>query len=294
MGIQCSLCHSTVDNSFAPSIGRRLDGWPNRDLNVGAIISVAPNLTPFTSLLGVTEQQLKDVLASWGPGKFDAHVILDGKATRPQDGKTGAVLIPAANGLAGVNLHTYNGWGSIPYWNAFVSILEMGGHGTFYDPRLDNEEKFPLAAKNGFGHVQPDDDQVTDKLAALHFYQLALPAPKPPAGSFDRAAAERGELVFNDKARCASCHVPPLFTEPGWNLHTAQEIGIDDFQANRGPENRYRTTPLGGLFARAKGGFYHDGRFATLDDVVAHYNSALELGLTGDESKDLVQYLKSL
>jgi len=293
MGIQCSLCHSTVDDSFAPGIGRRLDGWPNRDLNVGAIISAAPNLEPFTSVLGITEEQFKQVLASWGPGRFDATVILDGKAFRP-DGGTGAVLIPAAFGLAGVNLHTYTGWGSIPYWNAFVGILEMHGQGNFYDPRLDDAEQFPVAAANGFGDVRTADDQVTDKLAALHFYQLALPAPTPPKDSYDHAAAKRGGKVFRGKARCASCHVPPLFTEPGWNLHTPEEIGIDDFQANRGPEQRYRTTPLGGLFAREKGGFYHDGRFATLDDVVAHYDRVHGLALTAEEAKDLVQYLKSL
>ncbi len=293
MGIQCSLCHSTVDDSFAPGIGRRLDGWPNRDLDVGTIISIAPNLDPFTDVLGITEEQFEQVLLAWGPGKFDAHVILDGKGFRP-DGETAAVLIPAAFGLAGVNLHTYNGWGSIPYWNAFVSILEMHGLGNFYDPRLNDAQKFPIAAANGFGNVRTANDQVTGKLAALHFYQLALPAPKPPAGSFDRAAAKRGGEIFRGKARCASCHVPPLFTEPGWNLHTPEEIGIDAFQANRGPENRYRTTPLGGLFARAKGGFYHDGRFPTLEDVVAHYDEVLELPLTSAESGDLVEYLKSL
>jgi hypothetical protein len=293
MGIQCSLCHSIVDDSFAPGIGRRLDGWPNRDLDVGTIISIAPNLQPFTDVLGITEEQLKQVLLAWGPGKFDAHVILDGKGFRP-DGATAAVLIPAAFGLAGVNLHTYNGWGSIPYWNAFVSILEMHGQGNFYDPRLNDAEKFPVAAANGFGNVRTPNDQVTGKLAALHFYQLALPAPKPPAGSFDRASAQRGGQVFRGKARCATCHVPPIFTEPGWNLHTPEEIGIDAFQANRGPEDRYRTTPLGGLFARAKGGFYHDGRFPMLEDVVAHYDGALDLGLTAAESDDLVEYLKSL
>jgi hypothetical protein len=233
------------------------------------------------------------VLTSWGPGKFDASLFLDGKAFRP-DGKTAATVIPPAFGLAGVNLHTFTGWGSVPYWNAFVATLEMHGQGRFYDPRLDDPVQFPVAAGAGFGNVTPEHDRVTPRLAGLQFYQLALPVPEPPRGSFDRGAARRGREIFNDKAKCASCHVPPLYTEPGWNMHTPEEIGIDDFQANRSPDKRYRTTPLLGLFTRAKGGFYHDGRFATLDDVIAHYDSHFSLGLTGPEKADLVQFLKSL
>jgi cytochrome c peroxidase len=87
--------------------------------------------------------------------------------------------------------------------------------------------------------------------------------------------------------------VPPLYTEPGWNRHTATEIGIDDFQAQRSPDVRYRTTPLRGLWTHARGGYYHDGRFATLDDVVAHYD-AQGLGLTPAEKADLVEFLRSL
>jgi hypothetical protein len=293
MGITCALCHSTVDDSFAPGIGNRLDGWPNRDLNVGAIVALSPDLTPFTSLLGVDEATVKTVLNSWGPGKFDAELILDGKAFRP-DGKSAATLLPAAFGLAGVNLHTYTGWGSVTHWNGFVANLEMHGRGTFYDPRLNDAVKFPIAAREGMGNVRNDPDLISAKLPALHFYQLAIPAPRPPAGSFDAGAAARGTQVFNGKAQCARCHVPPLFTEPGWNMHTPEEIGIDDFQAKRSPDERYRTTPLKGLFARSKGGFYHDGRFATYLDVVNHYNSALGLGLTDAEKNDLVEYLKSL
>src|SRR5689334_5470123 len=265
VGIQCALCHSTVDDAFAPGIGHRLDGWPNRDLNVGAIVSLAPNLKPVEALLGVNEATLKKVLAGWGPGKFDAEVFLDGKGFRP-DGKTAAVLIPPAYGLAGVNLHTYTGWGSVTYWNAFVANLEMHGQGNFWDSRLNNASKFPVAAKNKEGNTRSDNDQITAKLGALQFYQLAIPAPKPPDGSFDKAAAERGDALFEGKAKCATCHVPPLYTEPGWNMHTAQEIGIDDFQAGRSPDNAYRTTPLKGLWSHAKNGFYHDGRFATLKD----------------------------
>jgi cytochrome c peroxidase len=88
--------------------------------------------------------------------------------------------------------------------------------------------------------------------------------------------------------------VPPLFTEPGWNMHTPDEIGIDAFQANRAPDLRYRTSPLKGLWSHQKGGFYHDGRFATLLDVVNHYNDFFQLGLTAPEKNDLVEYLKSL
>jgi hypothetical protein len=294
VGFQCALCHSTVDDSILPGIGRRLDGWPNRDLNVGAIIALAPDLTPFTELLQLDDATVRSVLNSWGPGKFDAELILDGKAFRP-DGRSAATVLPAAFGLAGVNAHTYTGWGSVTYWNAFVANLEMHGSGRFFDPRLADEAKFPVAARAGFANVAPSGpDLITPKLADLHFYQLAIPAPQPPVGSFDAVAAERGQIVFNGVAGCARCHVPPLFTEPGWNLHTADEIGIDDFQAKRSPDERYRTTPLRGLFTRAKGGFYHDGRFPTLRDVVDHYAGVLGLALSEADKVNLVEYLKSL
>jgi hypothetical protein len=293
IGIQCALCHSTVDDSIAPGIGKRRDGWANRDLNVGAIIALAPNLTPFTELLQVNEATVRKVLEAWGPGKFDAELSLDGKGFRP-DGKTAATLIPPAFGLAGVNLHTWTGWGSVTHWNAFVANLEMHGKGTFYDPRLNDADKFPVAARAGFANVRNDPDLITSKLAALHVYQLVLEAPTPPASSFDKAAAVRGQELFTGKAKCSTCHVPPLFTEPGWNMHTPEEIGIDDFQANRSPDERYRTSPLKGLFTHTKGGFYHDGRFATLLDVVNHYDDVLSLELSNSEKSDLVEYLKSL
>src|SRR5436309_10498170 len=176
LGIQCALCHSTVDNSFAPGIGRRLDGWPNRDLNVGAIINLSPDLSAFTNALQVDEATVRTVLLSWGPGKFDAALLLDGKAFRP-DGQSAATLIPAAFGLAGVNLHTYTGWGSVPYWNAFVANLEMQGIGNFDDERLANAQQFPVAARAGFAHVGHARDLITPKLPALHMYQLSLPVP---------------------------------------------------------------------------------------------------------------------
>jgi cytochrome c peroxidase len=203
-------------------------------------------------------------------------------------------VLPAAFGLAGVNLHTYSGWGSVTYWNAYVANTQMHGKGTFFDPRLDDEKRFPVSAKHGLGNIRNQPDLVTPKLAALHFYQLSIPAPQPPAGSFDETAARRGEAVFNGAAKCATCHVPPLFTEPGWSMHTAEEIGIDDFQSSRSPDQRYRTTPLRGLFTRQKGGFYHDGRFADLDRVVDHYEEALDLKLNERQQRDLVEYLKSL
>jgi hypothetical protein len=293
MGVQCSLCHSTVDNSFAPGIGHRLDGWPNRDLNIGAIIALAPDLSVVSDLLRVDQPTVRQVLNSWGPGKFDAELFLDGQAFRP-DGQSAATLIPPAFGLAGINLHTYTGWGSVPYWNAFVANLEMHGKGTFFDPRLADPLKFPVAARAGLDNVRTDDDRITPKLAALQFYQLAIPAPPAPPGSFDQAAAERGQALFAGRAQCATCHVPPLYSEPGWAMHTAAEIGIDDFQASRSPDDRYRTTPLKGLWSHAKGGFYHDGRFATLSDVVQHYDRAFNLNLSSQEVRDLVEYLKSL
>jgi hypothetical protein len=305
MGIQCALCHSTVDDSFAPGIGRRLDGWANRDLNVGAIVALSPDLSPFEELLGVDRDTVIAVLNSWGPGKFDAELVLDGKAFNPQQvsngvvtgtNVSGATLIPPAFGLAGVNLHTWTGWGSVPYWNAFVANIEMHGKGNFYDPRLDNAAQFPIAAANGFGDIRNPVDLITPKLPALHAYQLSLLAPRPPDGSFDPEAAARGQALFaaDGKANCASCHVPPLFTEPGWNLHSPTEMGIDSFQADRSPDLMYRTAPLMGLWTHTIGGFYHDGRFATLLDVVNHYDTLFSLGMTDAEKADLVEYLKSL
>jgi hypothetical protein len=282
-----------VDDALAPGIGHRLDGWANRDLDVGTVISLAPDLSPFADLLGVSQDTVRTVTRSWGPGKFDAELIMDGKAFRP-DGKPAATLIPPAFGLAGVNLHTWTGWGSVTQWNALVANLEMGGLGTFQDARLDDAARFPVAARAGLGHRTSAEDRVTPKLPALHQFQLSLLAPAPPEGSFDAAAAGRGGAVFAGKAKCSSCHVPPVFSEPGWNMHAAQELGIDDFQAQRSPDGRYRTAPLRGLWSHQKGGFYHDGRFATLADVVDHYDGTFGLGLTADEKKDLVEYLKSL
>jgi hypothetical protein len=300
MGLQCAFCHSRVDNSFsapglAPGVvGRRLDGWSNQDLDVGAIVALAPNLQPIADLLGVDVATVIKVLTSWGPGKFDAELLLDGKSFRP-DGKSAATLIPPAFGLPGVNLHTWTGaWGTVTYWNALVANLEMHGQGTFFDPRLDDATQFPIAAANNFGHTTHDPDLVTAKLPALHFYQLALPAPKPPAGSFDPAAAARGEKLFSGSAKCSSCHTEPVFSEPGWNLHQGSDVCIDEFEANRAPDHRYRTTPLNGLWTHTKRGFFHDGRFATLLDVVNHYDSCFNLGLNSMQKNDLVEYLKSL
>ena len=293
VGLTCALCHSTVDDSVAPGIGRRLDGWPNRDLNVGAIIAAAPDLSVVAALLQVDQAAVRAVTNSWGPGRFDAELFLDGNPFRP-DGKTAATLIPPAFGLAGMNQHTYTGWGSVPYWNAFVANLEMHGSGTFFDPRLNDAAQFPVAARAGLGNVRTDDDKITATLAPLQFYQLSIPSPTPPAGSFDRGAAARGQALFTGTARCSTCHVAPLFSEPGWAMHTGEEIGIDNFQADRAPDRRYRTTPLKGAWSHAKGGYYHDGRFATLLDVVRHYNQTFSLHLTDVEMNDLVQYLKSL
>jgi hypothetical protein len=258
------------------------------------------------------------VLKSWGPGKFDAELFFDGKAFNPQqitDGVvtgtkvSGATLIPDAFGLAGFNQHTWTGaWGTVTYWNALVATLEMHGKGRFHDPRLNDAARFPVAAANGFADfnkdLSPDDDQVTGKLPGLHFYQLALPAPKPqPGRDFDPAAAQRGDELFSGKARCNTCHVDPLWTEPGWNLHKPEEVGIDSFEADRAPDGLYKTMNLAGIFVRErglfmrpanKGRFYHDGRFATLMDVVNHYDTLLHLGLSTQEKQDVIEYLKSL
>ena len=293
MGIQCAFCHSTVDNSFAPGIGKRLDGWANRDLNVGAIVSLAPNLKPFTDLLGVDVATVKKVLASWGPGRYDAFLNKDGKAFGP-DGRQAGTLIPPAFGLAGVDLATSTGSGSVTYWNAYVGVTQMHGSGTYFDARFSNKDQYPVSAKSGSWNTRDKPDRVTAKLAALHFYQLSIPAPKAPAGSYDKAAFERGKALFNGSAKCATCHVPPLFTEPGHNLHAPSEIGIDAFQADRSATHMYRTAPLAGLWSHQKGGFFHDGRFATLLDVVNHYDGHLKLNLSEANKKDLVEYLKGI
>jgi hypothetical protein len=200
MGIQCALCHSVVDDSFAPGIGRRRDGWANRDLNIGAIIALAPDFSAVTKLLGVDETTVRKVLAAWGPGKFDA-ALLDGKGFRP-DGKTSATLIPAAFGLAGVNLQTFTGWGSVTHWNAFVANLEMHGQGTFLDSRLNDASRFPVAAKAQSGNTRSNPDLITSKLAALHFYQLAIPAPKAlPNPTQPRATTQVSERLKRNRQR---------------------------------------------------------------------------------------------
>jgi len=316
-GVTCAICHSTVDNAFAPGIGHRLDGWPNRDLNVGAIVNLSPDLSAVVDLLNkpnpngpnaLTETDVRNVLKSWGPGKFDAELFLDGKAVNTTTGTSAATLIPPAYGLRGVNLHTWTGWGSITQWNAFVAVLEMHGQGTYTDTRLDDGAKFPVAKANNMGHTTPPagkPDLVSSKLGALEFYELALEPPAPAAGSFDAAAATRGQAVFNGAGKCATCHVQPLFTDAGWNMHTGAEIGIDEFQAQRSPDGKYRTSPLRGLnshdrFTAQKtpvaSGYYHDGRFKTLQEVVDHYAAVPTLGIsfTGTEEADLIEYLKSL
>ncbi|HET8528693.1 MAG TPA: hypothetical protein VFL60_07275 [Gaiellaceae bacterium] len=309
VGITCAVCHSTVDDSFAPGIGHRLDGWPNQDLNVGAIVAAAPNLQPLEDALHVDEATVKQVLLGWGPGFFNAELNLDGKAIGP-DGTphSAATRIPSAFGKDGQNLHTWEGgWGSVTYWNAFVANLEMHGTGNFLDPRLDDAQKFPIAAAAGFGHTKPyvgegvlpapaqaqAPDRVTEALRALDLYQHALPAPTPPPGSFDPAAAKRGKAVFDGPGRCSSCHMGTLGTAPGYNAVKPAQICIDSFAADRGPDGTYTIAPLQSLFTRSKRGFYHDGRFATLLDVVDHYDSCFHLGLSPQQKSDLVQYLKS-
>jgi mono/diheme cytochrome c family protein len=259
VGITCALCHSSVDNSTAQGIGHRLDGWPNLDLNPGAIIALSPALTA----------DQKAVYNSWGPGRYDPRYN--------RDGLNAPVPIPPAYGLAGVSLATATGDGDISYWNAYVAITQMHGHGTFVDPRIGAD-------------IHQTPDLVTPKLPALKAYQVSLPAPPPPAGSFDAAAAARGATVFAGAARCASCHVPPTFTDD--RLHDPSEVGADPTYAQRSATRQYRTTPLRALWQHAP--YFHDGSAATLDDVVAHYESVQQLQLTPQQRADLVEYLKSL
>lgn len=270
VGITCALCHSTVDNSFAPGIGKRLDGWPNHDLNPGAIIALSPALT--------TAQ--KAVYNSWGKGKYDARFNFDGK--------NAPSVIPPAYGLLGVNRITYTGDGSeIAYWNRYVAVTQMHGHGSFTEPRATPPD-----------NVQNPPDSVTALLPALQAYQLSIAAPSPPAGTFDAAAADRGRIVFNGAGQCATCHSGLLFTDANTRLHLPSEV-VTEPEPNGGPSfasrsasKMYRTTPLRGLWQHAP--YFHNGVAATLEAVVDLYNTRKSLNLTSQQKADLVQYLKSL
>jgi mono/diheme cytochrome c family protein len=260
LGVTCALCHSTVDNSVMAGIGRRKDGWPNRDLNVGAIIALSPVLTA----------DKKAVYQSWGPGKYDPRYN--------QDGKNTPLALPPAYGLAQVKNETYTAEGPISYWNAYVAVTQMGGQGNFSDPRLGID-------------VKHSPDMVTSKLPALRAYQHSLPAPPPPSGSFDAAIAERGRVVFD--RTCASCHVGGSGTDNNsGTLHPPADTGVNGAYAARTASKAYRTTPLRALWQHPP--YFHDGSAATLADVVAHYNRARKLGLTAEQQRDLVEYLKSL
>ena len=278
VGVTCALCHSTVDNSLAPGIGRRLDGWPNRTLNVGAIIAMSPALT--------TAQ--KEPFTTWGPGKHDPRFhAFDGKAFVPLNSPTLPVVIPPAYGLRGVEFETFTGDGPISYWNSYVGVGQMGGHGDFIDLRI------PLTID------QPPPDRVTPRLPALLDYQLSLKAPDPPRGSFDNVAAQRGRQLFNGQARCDSCHTPPHFTDVLRSgdrgvplLHSPAETRMEPEYARRSVTGNYRTSPLRGIWQHPP--YFHDGSAADLMAVVNHYDRALALGLSAEQKADLVEYLKSL
>lgn len=269
VGVTCALCHSTVDNSFAPGIGKRQDGWPNRDLNPGAIIALSPALSAATKL----------VYNSWGSGKYDPRFN--------QDGLNGPQVIPPAYGLNGIDSVTSTGDGQdLAYWNRYVGVTQMGGHGSFSDRRT------------GVNVTNGADDLISSKLPALQAYQLSLPAPPPAAGSFDPAAAERGKAVFNGTGMCATCHSGTEFTDANSRLHPPTDVvsepepnGAPSY-ASRSATKQYRTAPLHGLWQHAP--YFHNGSAATLDDVVRVYNTRKSLGLTDNQMADLVQYLKSL
>lgn len=269
VGVTCALCHSTVDDSFAPGIGRRLDGWPNRDLDPGAIIALSPAVSA----------EAKSVYTSWGPGKYDPRFNLDGL--------NGAQVIPPAYGLRGIHRITSTGDGEdVAYWNRYVAVTQMGGHGTFIEPRT------------GVSVVNGNDDLVSARLPALQAYQLSLAAPPAPTGSFDAAAAARGEALFTGVARCSTCHSAPEFTDANERLHSPAEVvsepepaGVPSY-ASRSATKMYRTAPLKGLWQHPP--YFHNGSAATLEDVVAIYDTRMALGLTDAEMADLVEYLKSL
>ena len=262
VGITCALCHSTVDNSAAPGIGRRVDGPANRDLNPGAIIAASP----------AVGDEAKEVYRSWGPGRYDPRFNIDGLNT--------PVLIPPVYGLDGVKKATYTGDGDISYWNRYVGIIQMGGQGVFVDRRIGVK-------------VVRTPDLVHRKMPALREYQLELEPPAPPAGSFDPDKAKAGQGVFHGAAQCASCHIPPLYTDAHrGKLHAPAETGMDPAYAQRTATKKYRTTPLRALWQHPP--YFHDGSAATLADVVEHYDRALKLNLTVTQKEDLVEFLKSL
>ncbi|HEY7237590.1 MAG TPA: c-type cytochrome [Burkholderiales bacterium] len=273
VGFTCALCHSTVDDSFVHGVGKRLDGWPNRDLNVGAIVALSPALA--------ADQATKDVLNSWGPGKYDPRNNFDHQ--------NGPQVIPPAYGLNGIHSITSTGDGSdIAYWNRYVAVTQMGGQGTFSDVRntVFNTDNIPAGGQ----------DLVTSKLPGLQAYQLTLAAPMPPAGSFDPAAAARGQTLFAGIAKCATCHSGPEFTDANTTLHDPSDgapeaTGVPSY-ASRSITKKYRTSPLKGVWQHAP--YFHNGSAATLDDVVSRYNTRMSLGLTPSQMADLVQYLKSL
>ena len=275
VGITCALCHSTVDNSVAPGIGKRLDGWPNRTLNVGAIVALSPTISDKSPFLG------------WGPGKYDPRFhIFDGTNLIQINSPTLPVVIPPAFGLQGVGFETFNGDGPISYWNNYVGVTQMGGHGSFNDPRIGVT-------------VTQTPDLVTPKLPALLQYQLSLPTPAPPPGSFSQAAARRGADLFAGAAGCATCHKPPTLTDvlSGSNprvpfLHDPSEIGTDAAYAARSATGKWRTTPLRALWQHPP--YFHDGSAANLPAVVDYYNAEFSLRLSDRQKADLVEFLKSL
>ena len=290
-GITCALCHSNVDDSFAEGIGNRLDGWANNELNVGAILGFINNAS-LADILKVDQATFNGVVNNWGPGRFAPVLLMDGKVTKP-NGDLATLIIPPAYGLQGVEKETYTGWGEISYWNRFIGVLDMGGLGSFSDPRLNDPNKFPLAVERGLFDVTSTENLINDdKLEALLQYQLSLLSPKPDPSTYNEQAAIRGKIIFEGKANCVSCHAGAAFVDNV--LHTPESIGIDDFEANRSPTGMYRTPPLRGLFAKQSSGFYHDGRFASLNDVVEHYNNHFQLELTSKEKLDLVEYIKAL
>jgi mono/diheme cytochrome c family protein len=276
VGTTCALCHSTVDNSFASGIGRRLDGWPNRDLNAGVILGLSPTLAAF-----------KTEFAAWGPGKYDPrHHAFDGSNLIPLNEPSLPVLIPPAYGLQGVGFETYTGDGPISYWNSYVGISQMGGKGNFSDPRIGLT-------------ITQKPDLITSKLPALRDYQLTLQPPAAPAGSFNAAAARRGERLFHGKAACASCHIPPTYTDVASGpdssvpvLHDPASVGGEPVYASRSATKQYRATPLRGAWQHPP--YFHDGSAATLLAVVNRYDQLFRLNLSAQQKADLVEFLKSL
>ena len=293
MGIQCASATRPSTIRSRPASASGSTAGPNRDLNVGAIVSLAPNLKPFTDLLGVDVATGEEGARQLGPGPLrrGARQGWQGPSPRRQAGWNAH---PARVRPGRREPRTWTGFGSVTYWNAYVAGTQMHGAATFFDARFNNKDQYPVSAKSGAGNVRDNAGQDHPQTGSTSLLSALAPGSEGTGRVIRQGCIRTRKAIFNGNGKCATCHVPPLFTEPGYNLHTPGEMGIDSFQADRSPTHMYRTAPLAGLWTHQKGGFFHDGRFATLLDVVNHYDAQFKLNLSDANKKDLVEYLKGI